>query len=178
MMFVSIGIGTVVAVALIVVVSILTGGKVSTVGGQPTNALVGKSVSTFTLGGLNGGTVLAPWATGHTGVLIFFASYCGPCKAEMPIVAKYLRTHNQGTVRVAGVDVTDQRSNGQQFVATSGVTFPVAFDPHAAVTSGIFQINAIPDTVFVNDRGIVTQVYVGAIPKDQLIKGIEALRAG
>jgi cytochrome c biogenesis protein CcmG/thiol:disulfide interchange protein DsbE len=163
MMFVSIGLGTVVAVALIVVVSILTGGKVTTSGGQPTNALVGKSVSAFTLGGLNGGTVTAPWATGHPGVLIFFASYCGPCKAEMPIVANYLRTH--------------ERSKGQRFVATSGVRFPVAFDPHAAVTSGNFQINAIPDTVFVSARGIITQVYVGAIPKDQLIKGIEALRS-
>jgi thiol-disulfide isomerase/thioredoxin len=98
MMFVSIGIGTVVAVGLIVVVSILTGGNVSTAGGQPTNSLVGKSVSTFTLGGLNGGTVTAPWATGHPGVLIFFASYCGPCTAEMPVVPKYLRTHNQGAV--------------------------------------------------------------------------------
>jgi cytochrome c biogenesis protein CcmG/thiol:disulfide interchange protein DsbE len=177
MMFVSIGLGTVVAVALIVVVSILTGGKVTTSGGQPTNALVGKSVSAFTLGGLNGGTVTAPWATGHPGVLIFFASYCGPCKAEMPKVANYLRTHDQGAVHVVGIDVTDERSKGQRFVATSSVRFPVAFDPHAAVTSGNFQINAIPDTVFVSARGIITQVYVGAIPKDQLIKGIEALRS-
>jgi thiol-disulfide isomerase/thioredoxin len=176
MMFVSIGIGTVVAIVLIVVVSLLTGGKVITTGGQPQNALVGKSVSAFALGGLNGGPVKAPWATGHPGVLIFFASYCGPCKTEMPIVATYLRTHYQGVVNVVGVDVTDQRSMGQHFVTTSGVTFPVAFDPHAVVTSGIFQINAIPDTVFVNAKGIVTQVYVGAIPRDQLIKGIAALK--
>lgn len=177
MMFVSLGIGTVLAVALIVAVSILTGGKVTTAGGQPTDALVGRSVRTFSLGGLSGGTVKAPWATDHPGVLIFFASYCGPCKAEMPVVAKYLRTHNQGVVRVVGVDVTDQRSSGQHFVAASGVTFPVAFDPTTVVTSGIFEISAIPDTVFVNAKGIVTQVYVGAIPKDELIKGIAALKS-
>lgn len=176
MMFISIGIGTVVAIALIFVVSVLTGGKVTTIAGQPTNALVGTSVRSFTLAGLNGGTVTSPWSSGHPTVVIFFASYCGPCKAEMPKVAKYLRSHSQGAVRVVGVDVTDQRTDGQHFVAASGVTFPVAFDPQSTVTSGIFQINAIPDTAFVNSKGIVTEVYVGAIPRDQLIKGIAALK--
>lgn len=177
MMFVSLGIGTFVAVALIVVVSILTGGKVTSANNQPVNAMVGKSVKPFTLSGLSGGTVKSPWSSGHAGVLIFFASYCGPCKAEMPKIATYLRTHDEGSIRVIGVDASDLRGAGQHFVARSGVTFPVAFDPNTAVTNGIFQINAIPDTVFVNARGIVTQVYIGAIPKDQLVKGLAALKS-
>jgi hypothetical protein len=62
-------------------------------------------------------------------------------------------------------------------VKRSGVAFPVAFDPNDTVTTGIFGFATIPETAFVNAKGIVTQIYFGAIPKDVLVKGIAALRA-
>ena len=55
-------------------------------------------------------------------------------------------------------------------------TFPVAFDPSLNVAD-LFNLIGIPDTAFVNAKGIVTQIYMGAIPKSQLAKGIAALRA-
>jgi len=176
MMFVSLGLGAALALALIVVVSLLTGGTVKSTGNQPVNAMVGKSVKGFHLTGLNGGSISAPYAQGHPTVLIFFASWCGPCKAEMPKVAAYLRSHNEGAVRIVGIDTNDQRANGRKFVSGAGVTFPVAFDPSTSISNGIFQLQAIPDTVFVNARGVVTQVYQGAIPTGQLAKDIAALK--
>ncbi len=177
MMFVSISIGIVTAIVLIAVVSYFTGGHVTPTSNGPTTALVGKTVSTFTLSGLSGGHVSAPWKSGHGAVLIFFASWCGPCQKEMPEVAKYVRHHNEGSIRVIGIDAQDQLGAAQRFVAKSGVTFPVAFDPHSAVAAGLFNFVTLPETAFVNARGVVKQVYFGAIPKDQLAKGLAALRA-
>jgi thiol-disulfide isomerase/thioredoxin len=176
MMFVSIGIGTVLAVALIVVVSILTGGSVNTNNGQPTSNLVGKTVKGFTVAGLNGGTQSAPWASGHPGVLIFFASYCGPCHKEMPKVATYVRTHDEKPIVVMGIDAVDVRSSAQAFITRSKVTFPIAFDPNGVVTTNIFKFQTVPETVFVSKRGVVEQVYFGAIPVAQLKSGLAALR--
>src|SRR5579863_10377161 len=82
MMGLSLGIGAAVALVVIIVVSILTGGHVTD--GNSTNALVGKKVATFQLGGLERGTVTAPWQSHHAAVLIFFASFGEPCKSEMP----------------------------------------------------------------------------------------------
>ncbi len=177
MMFVSIGIGTVIAVALIVVVSFLTSGNGTASNGQPANALVGTSVKEFTLAGLNGGTVASPWTSGHAGVLIFFASWCEPCKTEMPKVAAYLRRHRQGSIEIVGIDVNDLPGPAQRFVTSSGVSFAVAVDPAFTLTSGAFHFIGIPETVFVNDEGVVTEVYSGAIPKEQLMKGLAALKA-
>jgi peroxiredoxin len=176
MMLLPIGIGTVVAVALIVVVSILTGGPVKSNNGLPTSNLVGKSVKGFTLTGLNGGTQTAPWASGHPGVLIFFASYCGPCHKEMPKVATYLRTHDEKPIVVMGVDAVDVRSSAQAFIKKSKVTFPIAFDPNGVVTTNIFKFETVPETVFVSKRGVVEQVYFGAIPVAQLKSGLATLR--
>lgn len=175
MMFVSIGIGTVLAIALIVIVSILTGGTVHNEGAGTSN-LVGHKVKTFSLAGLNGGHEYAPWASGHAGVLIFFASYCGPCHAEMPEVATYIRQHSPRPIVVLGVDASDRLSSGQAFIKHSKVNFPVAFDPNDVVTSGIFQFQSVPETVFVSGDGVVEQVYFGAIPVGQLKSGIASLQ--
>jgi hypothetical protein len=61
-------------------------------------------------------------------------------------------------------------------VKKSGVTFPIAFDPNGTVTTGIFQFAYVPETAFVSAKGILKQVYYGAIPKNVLVKGIAALR--
>lgn len=171
-----ISLGTSIAIIAIVVVSIFTGGHV-TPNGEPTSALVGKSMATFSLSGLKSGTIEAPWKSRHAAVLIFFASYCGPCKNEMPKVATYLRHHNEGSIRVIGIDALDSRGPAEKFVNDSGVTFPIAYDPQGKVTTGIFQFAYVPETVFVSATGILKQVYYGAIPKDVLVKGIAALRA-
>jgi thiol-disulfide isomerase/thioredoxin len=166
------------AVIAIVVVSIFTGGTVTNNGDEPTSSMVGKSVATFSLSGLKGGTIEAPWKSHHAAVLIFFASNCPPCQGEMPQVAKYLRHHNEGSIRVLGVDANDpSRATAEKFVKKDGVPFPVAWDPNFAVTTGIFKFATIPETAFVSAKGIVTQIYFGAIPKDILAKGIAALRA-
>jgi thiol-disulfide isomerase/thioredoxin len=174
-MFISIGLGVVIAVALIVVVSILTGGKV-TGGNTPKSALVGTHIKSFSLDGLSSGTEKSPWSSGHASVLIFFASWCGPCQKEMPKVAAYVAAHDPSPVVVLGMDSNDQRGPAKAFIKKSDVTFPVAFDALGQVASEDFGFQSLPETVFLNKKGVVTDVYVGAIPTKQLRAGIKSLQ--
>jgi thiol-disulfide isomerase/thioredoxin len=174
---ISIGIGVVLAIALIAVVSALTGGNVTSGNGLPTSKLVGQHVKAFTLDGLDGGVVKSPWSEGHASVLVFFASYCGPCKAEMPKIAKYIRTHSPSPIDVVAVDAIDERSAAQAMIRKDDVTFPVAFDPNGVVTTNIFGFKDVPESVFVSAKGVVKRVYLGAIPKDTLASDIKSLKS-
>ena len=161
----------------IAIVSELTGGNVPNNGAAPTSALVGHRVKDFSIGGLNGGTTRAPWESGRASVLVFFASYCVPCQGEMPKIAAYIRVHNPDPVEVLAVDAIDERGAAQAMIRKDDVTFPVAFDPNGAVTTGVFGFGQVPESVFVSSKGIVERVFYGAIPKQQLATGIKMLKA-
>jgi thiol-disulfide isomerase/thioredoxin len=94
---------------------------------------------------------------------MFFASFCTPCHKELPRVAAAVPTFPR-RVSFVGIDATDDRSAGRNFVTTSGVRFPVGFDPNGDVTQGIFGFAQLPETVFIDSHGVVQQVYFGAIP--------------
>jgi len=174
-----IGVVVVVAIALVGTVSALTGGKVTS--GQKnlltSSALVGHHIHDFSLDGLNGGVIKSPWSDGHSSVLVFFASYCGPCQGEMPKIAKYIRTHSLSPVDVVAVDAEDKRPAAQAMIKKDDVTFPVAYDPNATVTTGLFGFEDVPESVFLSPTGVVKGVYYGAIPKNILIEGLKKLNA-
>jgi thiol-disulfide isomerase/thioredoxin len=173
-----IGVVVVLVIALVGIVSALTGGKVTSGKNLLTSsALVGHHIRDFSLDGLNGGVVSSPWSSGHSSVLVFFASYCGPCKDEMPKIAKYIRTHTLSPVDVVAVDAVDERSTAQAMIQRDDVTFPVAFDPNGKVTTGLFGFAFVPESVFLNAHGVVKGVYHGAIPKNVLVEGLKLLKS-
>lgn len=172
-----IGTSAVLVIALVGIVSTLTGGKVTA--GQKeiltSSKLVGHHIHDFSLEGLNGGVITSPWSSGHSSVLVFFASYCGPCQGEMPKIAKYIRTHDLSPIDVVAVDAVDKRSAAQAMIKKDDVTFPVAYDPNGTITTGLFGFEDVPESVFLNARGVVKGVYYGAIPKNVLIEGLKRL---
>jgi len=147
----------------------------TTVAGQP--ALVGKSIKSFTLPSIKGGDITMPWASGKPTVLIFFASWCTVCAHETPEVASYLNSHSTGKVDVVGIDANDEMSAAQTYVKKDHFNVPVAFDASGNVTSGTFGFEQLPETVFINAKGVVTSVYYGAIPVKTLASGIASLNA-
>ena len=158
MMFISLGIGAVVATIMIAIVSYFTGGTVTSTSTQ--SALVGKSIPAFTVKNLDGVATTAPWSSGHPTLLVFVASWCAPCRKELPGLASYLAHHPLGSLEVVGVNYNDAPANARALLAKAHVTFPVVPDS-GTITSSDFGFAALPDTVLVSSTGHVLAVTTG-----------------
>ncbi len=170
--------GSVVIVAVIAVVSVLTGGHVKTQNGQAISPLVGTRIKVIRAQGVTTKNVVSPWASGHPTVMIFFGSWCTICHSEMPKIASYLRSHDVAPVSVFGDDNNEPLSDAQTFVKELGLNFPVASDPNNSISVGVFGFSfGDPETVFLNKHGVVKEVHLGAISISELRRGIDALRA-
>jgi thiol-disulfide isomerase/thioredoxin len=143
--------------------------------GTPTQAVpaAGSLAPSFSLASLSGGGAVGTPTTGGGGgrpaVLVFFASWCGPCHAEMPALGRVYRGQAPSNrVPVIGVDGMDPVRSALAFVHSSGVTFPVAKDPDYKVTEGLYGFDGDPDAVFVNADGTIVRIVHGPITATQL----------
>jgi thiol-disulfide isomerase/thioredoxin len=138
----------------------------------------GSAAPSFSLPRLGGhGTVGTPEDGGGNGrpaVLVFFASWCAPCQAEMPALASaYSAQQRHGGklagIAVIGVDTADPPSQALVFVHKSMVTFPVAADRVFIVTEGTYFFDGDPDAVFIDGDGTIVHITRGAITPAQLV---------
>ena len=100
--------------------------------------------------------------------LLFFGAWCPSCQAELPPLAAAVRKQDQAhgalaRIHVLGVDSFDKTSTAKTFIHTEGVTFPVASDPGAGITSGLFYFDGDPYAVFVNGDGTIVKIVRGAV---------------
>ena len=132
----------------------------------------GDPVPSFTAARVNGsGTVRVGIDGGTSGrptVLLFFGHWCTICSTELPSLAATVRSQDSAggplsRIRVVGVDSEDPLSVAQSFVAGSGVTFPVAYDPNVAIMSGKFYFEGDPYAVFVDGDGTIHKIVASAI---------------
>jgi peroxiredoxin len=130
----------------------------------------GGPVPSFSSSRLNGpGTVSGPPAggSGVPAVLLFFGNWCSSCHQELPPLAAAVR-HQMAAggplsrINVIGIDSEDSVSSAQAFIKSSGVTFPVAYDPNVQITSGAFYFDGDPYAVFVRADGTIDRIVRGA----------------
>ncbi|HXW50437.1 MAG TPA: redoxin domain-containing protein [Candidatus Acidoferrales bacterium] len=127
---------------------------------------VGKPARDAPLTTLSGGSTSLHSFAGHPVWLNFFATWCPPCKAEMPqIETRYRRLHGQG-LEVVGVDQEETPELIARFTRPFSITFPIVIDEGpAAAAYGVF---ALPTSVFIDARGIVRVVRTGELSPDDM----------
>jgi len=95
---------------------------------------------------------------GRPVIVNFFASWCGPCKQETPLLAQFYRSHH-GKVVVVGIDDNDQTSKALAFTRENRADYPIGVDPQASVAT-LYGVGGLPQTFFLNaNHQIVRHIY-------------------
>ena len=135
----------------------------------------------FTLTGLNSEEIHLADLRGQAVVINMWASWCPPCRAEMPALQRVYEANKDRGLVVLAVNTTyqDTQSAAVDFVEQRGLTFPVLFDITGDV-SNQYLVRAMPTTFFVGRDGVIDQVVVGGPMSEATIRaGVEeALEEG
>ncbi len=118
----------------------------------------------FELERLDGGTVRLSDLRGKVVLLNFWATWCVPCREEMPLLAQIYRDYHGQGLEILGVNLTSQDEVGEvrQFVKEFDLPFPILLD-HNARAERAYRIFGVPTTVFITREGIVHRVVVGIL---------------
>jgi thiol-disulfide isomerase/thioredoxin len=136
----------------------------------------------FSLEGLDGKTVSLSSYRGKVVLLSFWATWCGPCKEEMPAMEKlYQKLKARGFV-VLAVDMMEEKTAVSAFVKKNGYTFPVVLDKTGEVGgNGLYSARAIPTNYVVDKAGMIVGRKIGidgpAWTSDERVTMFESLLA-
>ncbi len=130
----------------------------------------------FTLVDLEGNQVSLSDFRGKTVFINFWATWCPPCRAEMPEIEAVYQEYKDKGVVVIGVDIQEAEEEVRQYVQQGGFSWTFVLDTSGRVTAD-YKIVAIPTSFFIDGEGIIQAVSIGAMTKRAMeAKLAEAMR--
>ena len=114
----------------------------------------------FTLTTLDGNSVRLGDLRGNPVLINFWASWCGPCRAEMPHIQAASEAHADDGLVVLAVNQMESPPPVARFVEEFALTFPVPMDSHGSV-SATYRARALPTSFFVDADGVVRDTFTG-----------------
>jgi cytochrome c biogenesis protein CcmG/thiol:disulfide interchange protein DsbE len=115
----------------------------------------------FTLPDLSNSIIRLDDYLGRIVIINFWASWCAPCKEEMPFLDEYGQEYSNRLI-VLGVAVADTVEAVQKFLDSNPVTYPIVIDQKGLV-GATYHVFGYPTTYFVDEAGIIRGKYIGAI---------------
>lgn len=153
-------------IMVVILTSIPVSGFVMTgCSGQAQGPEIGKLAPDFELSSLDGQVVSLSDFRGKPVFLNFWATWCGPCRFEMPFIQKmYEGLSSEGLV-VLAVNVQENPTRVKEFVESFGLTFPVLLATNSEVPLA-YNIRGIPATFFIDENGIIQDIKIGAFASE------------
>lgn len=148
---------------LVVAVGLAIGWLVGSSGSNEV-AEVGSPAPDFTVDVIDDGTFTLSEARGQSVVLNFWASWCAPCREEIPDISAYADSNPD--VAVVGVAVRDIEENSRRFADEIGASYPLALG--TSEVEDAYPAFGLPYTVIIDENGVVTQIFNGIVDEDVL----------
>lgn len=155
-----------IAAAFILHASFPTGGAPATLVGNPAASFVVKTPA-------GAPSSLAAYR-GSVVVMNLWASWCPPCRAEMPDLERAYRAKRAQGVVVLGVDQGESPAIAGAFARSLGITYPILVDEQQQY-GRVYRALGLPTTVIVDRQGIVVKTFDGTVTYDQVLAAVAPL---
>jgi cytochrome c biogenesis protein CcmG, thiol:disulfide interchange protein DsbE len=132
---------------------------------------VGASASNFELKSLDGKSVGLTTFRGKPLMINFFASWCDPCREEMPLINELAAKAGKG-YGVLGIAVEDTRAAIMQYAQEAKLVFPIALDLNSTVKRA-YRIFGPPATFFIDGQGTIRDVVIGPMTSERAREGLK-----
>lgn len=120
----------------------------------------------FVLKSRNGHNVRLSELRGQVVMINFWATWCGPCRQEMPLLETLYQRYKKLGFTLLGVNVEENSRPAANFLKDVPVSFPVLFDSRNDV-SKLYKVSGMPSTVIVDRDGKVRFAHTGYVPGDE-----------
>ena len=120
----------------------------------------------FTLGAKGGGTINLAQYKGQVVMINFWASWCGPCRTEMPLLESIYKKYNKMGFTMLGVNVEPNSQAANDWLKATPVSFPILYDTDSKV-SKLYDVAGMPSTVIIDRTGKLRVLHRGYKPGDE-----------
>jgi peroxiredoxin len=133
------------------------------VSGLAASDLTGQTAPDFALKSSTGENLRLSEYRGEVVMVNFWATWCGPCRQEMPLLDQLYSRYERVGFTLLGVNIDDNSGKAMNMVQELGVSFPVLFDSQKEV-SKLYQVDTMPATVLIDREGTVRYIHHGYKP--------------
>jgi thiol-disulfide isomerase/thioredoxin len=125
--------------------------------------IVGQPAPDFALRSMKGPSMRLSEHLGEVVLINFWATWCGPCRQEMPLLDAIYTKYQRAGLIMLGINIDDDQGDAVEMAKTLKVSYPVLFDDRKDV-SRAYQLGSMPLTVLVDREGVVRFVSDGFKP--------------
>lgn len=134
----------------------------------PTQAAgVGRPAPDFSLRDIDGNTVRLRHLRGQVVFLNFWATWCPPCREEMPEIEIIHQRYKDAGVVVIGVDLDETVAEVREYTEAGGFTWTFVIDTTGEVARD-YRVDVIPTSFFIDGEGTIRSIAIGAMSEQQI----------
>ena len=142
--------------------------------GRPAAPEVNRAAPDFQLRTLDGGTVRLSDLRGRPVVINFWATWCPPCREEMPLLVEAYERHRDEGLVILAVNVRESEQQARSFAEEFGLRFPVALDLRGRAADR-YRTYQFPESYFIDREGIIRSKAIGAMSAGDLAQRLAAI---
>ena len=165
-------VGGVLVLAVALVIALTAGGQGEAQAAQP--ARVGARLNDFSLVDISGKEVSLSDYRGQVVVLNAWATWCPPCRAEMPALNAYYQAHQEEGFVILAINAGDAAADAAAFAESYNLAFPVLLDPDLELLDGL-QVHSFPTSILIGRDGVIQDIHIGLFTPEQIEAKISPL---